>query len=935
MEIITFLEHPSTGGFCEYDIHFGNVLRAFFNKHHPDKPGAKHTMDKRSTNELITGLLDRKLIKKTIVSTPSGRTDVILLTAVPLDDERFTAFCTKLSGRKLVRTGKVPDLREAEDLTLDDGLAPRALGLLEEPAVDDSSEIVKDYFRRIPGVVGAKFGALYGRIARARHLHHWLIQWVNNAEEGANLISTSPVVFTHATLTSLLPLGDYLRIVTLPIDSRELDAFVADPANLTLPLASLPKNILAMLKPDTALRQRALWPAVETLAHLGLLIPLVLALGDKSQTLERTYQRPTKSTAATHWQLNPQAPVYAFARKTNPLVSIVDVTSSAGVTFFWERLHEVSFPGNVARHAILDEADAGPFPLSFEGAPAGFASKIMTSSTKWHADYMLLRSQRKYLTKLVTNNNAIVNDEEALTRIASDTVAPRIVIERYMHHVIESKARRLAKAKKNVEKHRKGGKGRRKRRKLAEGQEGQEEWDDEPASDVEGDGTRRPGGRARGPNKTKHTDASAARELAFSAIVDRFKAEHGQPTLAPRIIEFLQRRFCHSRRGLIDTTQLQSELSLLLPDGHIPGYRSIVPANVRRAVQLGDDPYSLPAAKMFSSRKSRSTLGSRQKALRKPLADKPVASTSRDADSGADGEGDDQAMSGDEEAAAAATAAPPPMLGEADYPSLTLNRQNEFLSAPARPAPELKDNGRLPRNFFSAEQDDLLLDAAAILKARAEYVGRRIVWTPLSQLFSEIPAGKMRHHFKRLTQSREEQTYHDRLFEAWHVEWEKKRGSPELQDEHPQDQLRFELADFVRCLRATVDKQALYVLLASLFRDAELTSFSRQTRSRLTGPRPAVESAVPIIKLPATLAEFESKFVIDSRSGNKDEALRWDRYWKSGLSGANREEEAAAAPFSTICSTEEPPAVNHELIMTEEALKVSHSLALSWVVSEI
>nr|CRX79294.1 hypothetical protein [Leucosporidium scottii] len=905
MDIITFLEHPSVGGFCEYDIRFGNVLRAFFKKYHPDKPSAKHTMDKRSTNELITGLIDRKLIKKTTVNPPSGRTDVILLAAVPLDDERVTAFCTKLSGRKLIRTGKVPDLREAEDLTLDDTLAPRALGILEEPAVDDSSEVVRDYFRRIPGVVGAKFGALYGRIARARHLHHWLIQWVNSAEEGANLISTSPVVFTHATFTSLLPLGDYLRIVSLPIDSRELDDFVADPANLTIPLASLPKNILAMLKPDTALRQRALWPAVETLSHLGLLVPLVLALGDKSQTLEHTYQRPTKSTAATHWQLNPQVPVYAFARTTNPLVSIVDVTSPAGATFYWEKLHEVSFPGNVARHAVLDEADAGPFPLSFEGAPAGFASKIMTSSTKWHADYMLLRSQRKYLSKLVTKDAAIVDDDEALTRIASDTVAPKVVIERYMRHVLESKARRMAKLKKNGDKHRKkGGKGRRKRRKVGEGQEGEEEWEDEPASDVEGDGAPR-SGRTRGAKKksTKHADASAARELAFSAIVERFKAEHGQPTLPPRIIEVLQRRFCYSRRGLIDTTQLQSELSLLLPEGHIPGYRSIVPAKSSITVQLGDDPYSLPAAKLFSSRKSRKSLGSRQKALPKPLAAKPVASTSRDVDSGADGEGDDQAMSGDEEAAAAAAAAPAPMLDETDFPSLTLNRQNEFLSTPARPAPELKENGRLPRNFFTAEQDDLLLDAAAILRARAEYVGRRIVWTPLSQLFSEIPSSKMRHHFKRLTQSREEQTYHDRLVEGWHVEWEKKRGSPELPDEHPQDQLRFELADFVRCLRANVDKQAL----------------------RLTGPRPAVESAVPIIKLPATLAEFEAKFVIDSRSSNKDEALRWDRYWKSGLSNANREEEAAAAPFSTICSTEEAPTVDHDLIMTEEALKMLYT----------
>lgn len=921
-DILLFLQHPSTGGVAELGRKLEPAVRKFLIEHHPTSDGAKYRMDFKVATAAINGLVERGLARTTVVSTPGGRVDVLSLAAIPLDDERITNFISNLTRTHTSRRFKKPDLPTAGDLTLDESVGPKELGLLDEPSAEDTSEVVRGYFKRIPGVLGAQYGVLYGRVARARHLHQWLVNWVATTEVGGDLISKEPIVFTHSTFTASLPLGDYLRIVTVPVDNDEFAEFVADKDNLATPLASLPRRILAILKPTSSQRLKALWPTVDTLEQLGLLNPLVESLSAYGEAVERTYEPPTRAGTSTHWQLNTKAPVYAFAKKTRPLIAVMEVGTSDEVTAFWEKMHEEAFPGNVARAAHLEEEEAEGYALAYPGKTS-FAATIMTSTTKWHADYMLLLSQRRYLSKRIGKDKTIAEDEEVIEVISRDTLAPKHAVLRYLGHLTKlDELRQAKKAKKASRRAKKRRKVARDKGEVVEGDEEDEEddeWEDEPEALFKK--PRVPHGATKSKKKRQPIDAAGQRELAFTAIVDRFKAEHGQPDLPTSILNFLQQRFCYSRRGLIDSTQLQLELLLLLPANDdqttVSDYVSVVPPNVRRSIAVGDNPYSLPARPLFTSKRARPS----KRVVGPPkVAAPPVASTSANVD------GEDEDLDEDEEVApqevpvrpAGAAAA---LAAEGWWPSVTDNRQNDFLSTPARAPPELKDHGRLPRNYYSAEQDDLLLDAAAILRARCEYTGRRIVWTPMQQLFSDIPAAKIRHHFKRLTNSKQESVYHDRLVEAWGAEWEKKRGSDELPDEYPQDLIRFDLAAFVKCLRATVDKRALWVVASLSLCDVELTNFAHPC-SRLSGPRANAPPAdLPINQLPATLAEFEAKFVVDRRS--TEESLRWDGYLKTGLSGAVREETAAAGPFSTLCSHEEMPARDRQLVLAEEALKVS------------
>lgn len=62
--------------------------------------------------------------------------------------------------------------------------------------------------------------------------------------------------------------------------------------------------------------------------------------------------------------------------------------------------------------------------------------------------------------------------------------------------------------------------------------------------------------------------------------------------------------------------------------------------------------------------------------------------------------------------------------------------------------------------------------------------------------------------------------------------------------------------------------------------------------------------------------------MVDERLSGKPEALRWDGYLRANLSGATREAEAAAGPFATVCSSEEGPVQDRQLLLTVEALKV-------------
>lgn len=256
----------------------------------------------------------------------------------------------------------------------------------------------------------------------------------------------------------------------------------------------------------------------------------------------------------------------------------------------------------------------------------------------------------------------------------------------------------------------------------------------------------------------KAMEAASQRERDFHSIVDHFGKERGRPVYEQTVLDFLLKRFCRRYGSSLDSKSLENELRILVGSDDLdPGYKTIVPGSIHSKVAVANDPYALPRRAQV---KKAGGHHARPKVPRAPA----VASS---------------------------------------------GTQSEFLSAPPRQVPVLGDKQRLPRNFFSAEQDDLFLDAGAILKARAKHTGLRILWAVLEPLFEGIVADKCRQHYSRLTSKKEEQLYSDRLVDAWTQAWNVKRGTAELPDPSPNSMVEFDIFPFIRCLRANIDKTSL------------------------------------------------------------------------------------------------------------------------------
>ncbi|KAI5477638.1 B-block binding subunit of TFIIIC family protein [Pseudohyphozyma bogoriensis] len=354
--------------------------------------------------------------------------------------------------------------------------------------------------------------------------------------------------------------------------------------------------------------------------------------------------------------------------------------------------------------------------------------------------------------------------------------------------------------------------------------------------------------------KTKAAAAAEQREHDWQALIERFSKAHGDVTLTGPIVDFLHTRFTMIRAASrLDARSLEQELFLLLPPDQgtrDPNYKSIVPASIQHAAAVANDPYALPR---------------RPKIRRRPRAVPKLAT------------------------------APP----RERAPNVeTSGTQHEFLTTAPRAVPQLAKGERLPRDFFNEEQDDLCIDAVAIIYARREHLDARMTFAALGLLFEGIPTTKLRTHYLRTIERRDLKVYAQRLQEAWTRVWEAKRGDPELPDPQPTSMTEFDIAAHVRCLRANVDKKLLHFLGAP---------------EQVQGPS---------VRLPSSLKELTNNYNVSRVFGTDERSAQWGGYWKSGGTLASRESEASDLPFSSPCWDEEPPSVVRETSLATSALKM-------------
>lgn len=762
-EILDWLKE--SGGIADEDKHFTESVRACAARKDPSKPAYK--MDSKSCSRALLSMADRGLIRLTTVTNPQGRGRVISLPEMALNSPEMTEHLRKTANREHRSRGQfMSDLPVAQDLNLStqttsvDRLLPA-----EDPTPGDEPVEVRAFFERNHQISGHRYGCYYGRMARARHLHSKLVEYAYQGDDsqGQGHASNEGVVVSRTEFFEQLAFGDLLKIMPFPIANEEFEKYASDSSHAMIQVRMLPTFVQDALALSSKTRLKRLWAALEVLIDLQIISTLDIQRDLETDQPTGVYESARVPQHSTHWQLAKIAPLYAFSHHEAPLIAVHDITTEDSASVYWAQLFVASFPSKGPPPVRLTEETACGFSTTYQGNK-DFNNRI-TSSTKWHDGYLLIATQRRFLAKLVEQSSSILDRPDEIKSYASMLLAPVPIVTAYLQHVHKLRGRPS------------------KRVRIASSQDRR----DDPILSA------RPPMQQRKMAHVSNT-ADAQREIAFNAVVNRFKRDHPEVSIPERVAEFLHKRFCKSSRGQIDLVQLEMELNLLLP-GDRPveasSYISIVPPTIRGGPATNQQD--------VSAVKRRPGLKGRTHASTDGLGNAAQANE----DEGHEEE--EEAVDEDSEAEE-----DPQGAQKVDY---TKNRQNEFLSVPAKPPPVPVLPGaqrRLPRNYFTHEQDELLLDAVAVVKARcARCDAPRLVWRPINQLFSDIDPNRLRHRFNRIIARPYESTYHDNLVDAWQRVYDEQIASGGLIDPAADDLLAFDLAEHVHCLRAHISKQAL------------------------------------------------------------------------------------------------------------------------------
>lgn len=792
-EVIDYIQ--AQGGVIEHAYRLNDALYAWGQKQNP--PRSDYLIDRPVLKQVLEAATSAgKLRKTTFTDDRPQRHDIYYLPTLDSDSEVVKQLIEGVVNRSVQSRFTMYEVQPDLVLSDDEG-GVRAKGGkklkaqqddagdmgLPDPQPTDGHDRVRDFFHQQQTILGRAHGVKHGLVARARQLHKWLASLVFSQADEKDVVVKSDedgFVIAQSTLLNLMPLGVFLRIVPLPVQSEALDAFLAEPDNLELPMRDVPKEITDIVRPRSNKRKQSLWNDLQLLIDLKLLAPLVAVSTPLGAS--PTSEVPANPKACTHWRFLTRVPIYAMRDPALPLVDVCPVTTVDEVLYFWTRLYTVSTDTSFA--------NAGP-PLDDSAFPATYSSTRhlrkheLLKQFKWRDSYGLAPSQRTFLTKLVHHDPDLINPDKdrtaGLDAWAACLLAPTDVVKDYLCRVRDQEAKQVERPT-------------RKKRKTEGGAE-------------VGDGDGEEIGEAKTPTNLaaalarKVREAADQRERDWQVIVERFRQEHGQPDLDESIVDWLHKTFQDPRRrDKLDAKQLDFELCRLLPAGQTaqtdPSMRTIVPISLQQKARLAKDPYAIK----------------RQPNIRRrPLVKRVRAKEAPRAKQTAGEEGEEDEDDEDEAGSPAPGQFASPVSSAKDRQApLPFHRgdQSEFLTNPLGPRPDLPAGKRASRSRYTPEQDELLLDAIAVLKVRALHLrAPRPSYNPLGDFFPGNKADALVKRAATLLKRQSERDFHERLVSTWFDVY--KDHKAELEDPNPDSLVDFDLASFIRCMRTHVNKRAL------------------------------------------------------------------------------------------------------------------------------
>jgi hypothetical protein len=120
------------------------------------------------------------------------------------------------------------------------------------------------------------------------------------------------------------------------------------------------------------------------------------------------------------------------------------------------------------------------------------------------------------------------------------------------------------------------------------------------------------------------------------------------------------------------------------------------------------------------------------------------------------------------------------------------------------------DPGTRYRRKWSAEDDELIVDAEAIIRARnRDRPHLRKTRVGIERMFPGSLIVSCNARLKKVVNTPEKEAYLDLLASAWYDIWMKYRETDELNDENPEHNENFDMREHVDFLRKHVNKTAM------------------------------------------------------------------------------------------------------------------------------
>ncbi|KZT74913.1 hypothetical protein DAEQUDRAFT_720101 [Daedalea quercina L-15889] len=310
--------------------------------------------------------------------------------------------------------------------------------------------------------IAQSHGFITGKLARARTLHLWMVDFLQSGTTSAHVLSVRERVISFSLLLNDLPISKYCAFVSSQVQNEELLQLLRSPGGPLTPVGEVSSTIRDSLRIGRWRSRGRLLDILEVLCRLkvvDLLTPSSNAI--PAVILDPTPLHPSMFdvapvetwsplTAPGYLRLNISAPLHLWAvsEDSPPFWKDILVYPVSHCSEYWHQL----------RAAVLDRDAAKQIPAADLGEPltrVGEFGRVLRRPSAWSDDYVLSPNQETYLKRhmdLGSGESPLQDgNPDRLESLCAAVSAPRRAVVRFYENLRGKVRREKEKMEKKAE----------------------------------------------------------------------------------------------------------------------------------------------------------------------------------------------------------------------------------------------------------------------------------------------------------------------------------------------------------------------------------------------------------------------------------------------------------------------------------------------------